>query len=183
MAKYVLYPFVFMVACGLLYIYPMQSAFEQQDQIAYNMAYQATTNFVDAVRNKGYISPIMYNDFVRELGTSNLYDIQLEHKAKQYHPIYSDPEDPDSFTGQTDVFYDGKYTKEVMATLFPEGMTSDRSESRKYYMRTGDFFSVTVRNTNTTKAALIRDFLTGSESIGYNRIYIPYGGMILNEDF
>ncbi|MNW24137.1 hypothetical protein D3C74_08480 [compost metagenome] len=183
MAKYVLYPFVFLIACGLLYIYPMQSAFDQQDQVAYNMAYRATTNFVDAARNKGYITPVMYNDFVQELGTWNLYDIQLEHKAKQYHPIYSDLEDPDSFTGRTDVFYDARYTKEVMATLFPGESTSDESASRKYYMRTGDFFSVTVRNTNTTKATLIRDFLTGNESIGYNRIYIPYGGMILNEDF
>ncbi|MFM9280873.1 hypothetical protein [Paenibacillus jiagnxiensis] len=174
MAKYVLYPFAIILACLLLYFYPMLAAYQQQDQIAYNLAYQATTNFVDSVRNKGYITPTMYNDFMRELGSSNLYDVQMEHKAKQYNPIYEDPEDDSTFTGQTDVYYDARYTDSILKTL---------SSGSRYYMREGDFFSVTVRNTNTTKATLMQDFLNNGYTSDPTRIYIPYGGIILNEDY
>ncbi|MDP4095284.1 hypothetical protein OIN60_00565 [Paenibacillus sp. P96] len=183
MARYVLYPFAIILACLLLYFYPMQAAYQQQDQIAYNLAYQATSNFVDSVRNKGYITPAMYNDFTRELGTSNLYDIQMEHRAKQYNPVYLDPLDATTFTGKTDVYYDARYTKSILASLFPGGSSSDLAESRRYYMREGDFFSVTVRNTNTTKASLLHNFLTNDQTGDSTRVYIPYGGMILNEDY
>lgn len=182
MAKYVLYPFAIILACLLLYFYPMQMAYQQQDQIAYNIAYQATTNFVDAVRNKGYITPTMYNDFMRELGSSNVYDVQMEHKAKRYNPMYADPTDMATFTGQTDVYYDARYTETILKTLFPEGSTSDIADQRKYHMKAGDFFAVIVRNTNTTKAMLMQDFLSNGYTSDVTRVYIPYGGLILNED-
>ncbi|MFB5268096.1 hypothetical protein ACE41H_15115 [Paenibacillus enshidis] len=183
MARYVLYPFAIILACLLLYFYPMQTAYQQQDQIAYNIAYQATTNFVDAVRSKGYITPTMYKDFTRELGVSNLYDIQMEHKAKQYNPVYLDPLDAATFTGKTDVYFEARYTESILAVLFPVGGGSDIADNRKYYMREGDFFTVTVRNTNTTKAVLMHNFLTNDHSGDSTRIYIPYGGMIVNEDY
>jgi hypothetical protein len=172
------------VACGLLYLYPALNSYEQQDQIAYNMAYKAVTTFVDSARTKGYITPTMYNDFHRELDlTGNLYDVQMEHKRKQYNPIYTDPADPASFEGKYEVYYDGFYTDKIMATLFPNNSLPVTDPSRRYFLQVGDTFSVTVKNKNVTKATLVRDFLTNGNTGDPTRIYIPYGGLVTNEDY
>ncbi|CCC86257.1 hypothetical protein [Paenibacillus polymyxa] len=184
MTKYLSIPFASVIAVLLLFYFPLQSTYEQQDQMAYNLSYNAVTNFVDSVRNKGYISPMMYNDFTRELGaTNNLFEIKMEHKSKRYNPIYKDPTDEATFMGTAEVYYDAVYQETILATLFPDNGVSDFDPSRKYYLKEGDFFTVTVRNTNTTKAKLLSDFLTNGSSVDPTRIDIPYGGIINNEDY
>jgi hypothetical protein len=54
--------------------------------------------------------------------------------------------------------------------------------NRRYTMSTGDFFKVTVVNTNRTNATLIRDFLNNGNT-ATEKIVIPYGGMVENEDY
>lgn len=172
------------VACLLLYLYPVGQSYEQQDQIAYNIAYKAVTKFTDSVRTKGYITPDMYTDFMDELDRSgNLYDVQLQHDAKKYNPIYEDPADSDTFLSDYEVYYESFYTEDILARLFPDNPASVADEERRYELKQQDYFSVTVRNTNATNADRIRSFLNRSELDGTSRIYIPYGGMVLNEDY
>jgi hypothetical protein len=45
----------------------------------------------------------------------------------------------------------------------------------------GDFFTVTVKNTNRTPAMLIREWLNGSAQAA--AVFTTYGGMVLNEDY
>ncbi|AGA60033.1 hypothetical protein Theco_4031 (plasmid) [Thermobacillus composti KWC4] len=175
--------FAAFLAALLLYVWPVSEAYERQDDLSYMIAYNAVTNFVNAVRDKGYISPTMYNDFVQELQmTGNTYDIQLEHYHKRYNPVYSDPANPATFQNRFNVDYEGFYNNQIMPVLFPDSTEPKNDESRKYKMAVGDYFYVKVRNTNQTNAGIIRDFLNGGLSEN-TRIYIPYGGMILNEDY
>ena len=81
----------------ILFIIPVYIAFEKADDVSYSLAVKLTQNFVDNVRNKGYISPDMYSDFVSGLyATNNTYDVEIEHVKKRYDPaiyIYEKVED------------------------------------------------------------------------------------------
>lgn len=67
---------------------PIYMTFEKKDDISYALATKITSNFVDEVTAKGYLSESMYNDFVSKLAvTGNTYDIKLEHIARKYSPV------------------------------------------------------------------------------------------------
>lgn len=177
--------FTAMLAVLLLYIWPTSEAFERQDDISYLVAFNSVTSFVDSVRNKGYITPKMYNDFTTELSlTGNLYDIEIEHKHKRYNPVYIDPANPNTFQDSFNVDYEAFYEKQILSVIFPANSTAGKTDdSRKYKLTEGDYFSVKIQNTNKTNAGRLREFLNGGFSPSNLRIYIPYGGMVTNEDY
>ncbi|MDD2627418.1 MAG: glycine rich domain-containing protein [Clostridia bacterium] len=76
-------------AVGILifFMIPVYMAFEKIDDISYSLVLKQTQSFVDNVREKGYISPEMYNDYVMSMSsTGNFYDVQIEHVKKRYDP-------------------------------------------------------------------------------------------------
>ena len=80
--------FSILLAVLMFFLLPLYIAFEKKDDISYNLALQITTNFVNSVTEKGYLTYDMYNDFITELTTTgNVYDIKLEYIAKQYNPV------------------------------------------------------------------------------------------------
>lgn len=51
----------------------------------------ATTKFVDNIRESGYMSKRMYEDFIKKLQiTGNLYDITMTCEHVSYIPVYTD---------------------------------------------------------------------------------------------
>lgn len=81
--------FSVLISVLILFILPLYITFEKMDDISYSLALKITSNFVDNVTAKGYLSEEMYNDFIRELSvTGNVYDIKMEHTAKKYNPVY-----------------------------------------------------------------------------------------------
>lgn len=176
--------FAAIVAVLLLYVYPIADSYEKQDDISFLMTNKLIVNFVDSVRNKGHITPTMYNDFVQALElTGNTFDIQIVHLHKRYTPVYTDPANPGTFQSKFDVNYDGFYHEQIMTVLFPNNGLFADDPRRIYKLTVGDYVSVTVRNTNRTNATLLRDFLNQSNTGDNTIINIPYGGMVLNEDY
>lgn len=173
--------FAVLIAVLLLYLYPLSAAFDQQDDISELVVLRATTNFVDAVRDKGGITPTMYNDFVTALAaTGNAFDVRLEHDSKKYVPVYDDPTRPETFKGSYEVQYDAFFNAQILPILFPDNQAPKDDSSRRYFMHAGDSFSVIVRNTNRTAGTLFFDFLNNANSPN-EKIVIPYGGVIRNE--
>lgn len=81
--------FSILISVLILFILPLYITFEKIDDISYSLALKITSNFVDNVTAKGYISEEMYNDFISELAvTGNVYDVKMEHVAKKYNPAY-----------------------------------------------------------------------------------------------
>ena len=63
----------------LVVIFPLYNYFERQDDMSYNLALKATTNFVDEVLETGYLTQEMYDNYINLLGdTGNIYDIQFK---------------------------------------------------------------------------------------------------------
>lgn len=173
------------LAILLLYIFPLDNSALQQDDISYMVAYKATTTFADSVRDKGYITPKMYNDFFEELhSTGNTYEISLVHSHKTYDPNYDNMTDPNNpqFLGGFSLNYEESYNAQIMSVMFPDNTKKTDDLSRWYKLSKGDFFTVKVRNTNRTSAQVIRDFLTNNNTTNA-KIVIPYGGMVYNEDY
>lgn len=203
--------FALILAVLLLYMFPISETYERQDDISYIVALNAVTSFVDSARNLGYVSPNMYTDLVQGLEkTGNTYDIVMEHQHKQYIPVYVYKGESDYqaehnkrvtagtrqptdgtpiFLDRYEVLFNAFPTDDILKEMFPEydPALGDKQPNvldpdRFYKMSVGDTFKVTVTNTNRTNATVIRDILTGGNTPN-ERIVIPYGGMVQNEDY
>lgn len=174
---------VFLVMIVAIIFVPVYQSYEKQDSLAYHQAFQSVTTFVDNVRHKGYITPQMYNDFQQSIEVGNyLFDIELIHQEKVYSPIYTDPANANTFTGEYDVIYDEYYNPQIMKVLYPDNNKRMDDPTRIYKMHQGDTFKVQISNKATTKSALVRSFLTLGKVDEESFLEIPYGGMVLNED-
>jgi len=79
---------VVIVSVFLLFIFPVYMAYEKKDDISYALAMRYTEDLVDEVRDKGYITKNMYEDYRAKLKvTGNSYDIQLTHEYNRYDPV------------------------------------------------------------------------------------------------
>lgn len=173
--------FAILLAVLLLYIYPIYTAFQQQDDISELVVLRATTAFVDAVRDKGYISPTMYTDFRQAIEATGLdFDVQMEHESKKYVPVYDDPTRPETFRGTYEVHYDAFYNAQILPVLFPGSSAPRDDPSRRYKLRVGDTFTVTVKNVSRTPGTVLFDFLNSTVSPN-DKMFIPYGGVVRNE--
>lgn len=174
--------FAILIAILLLYVFPISAAFNQQDDVSELVVLRATTSFVNAVRDKGYISPVMYNDFLQAIhATGNTFDVQLEHGQKRYIPVYADPLRQESFRGEYVVHYDMFYNAQILPVLFPNNAAGKDDPARRYKLHAGDTFYVVVKNTNRTNGTILHDFLNNASS-PQEKIFIPYGGVVRNED-
>lgn len=170
------------IAIVLLFLYPLFQQAQRQDDLSQIVIHSAVTTFVDSARTKGYITPEMYLEFNQKLGaTGNQYDIQMEHLHKKYNPEYTDPANPATFRDSFTTYFDGHYNQEIMQRLFPNSPASDID--RRYVMAVGDFFTVKVKNVNRTMATILSDVFTGGITDGNVKVYVPYGGMVINEDY
>lgn len=195
----------------ILFILPLYITFEKMDDISYSLALKITSNFVDNVNSKGYITEEMYNDFVSRLSVTNMtYDVRMEHVSKKYNPawyaydenknllgtfdysIYSSymkngPKDGNiSISGKT---YNKKYIKcsyNTSEIKYTEKQILDEVEKNGIYtMNKGDEFSVRIKNENVTIATVLFNAYTlgigGTEN--NTRVYINYGGTIAEEEY
>jgi len=173
--------FVILVTMVLLYLVPTYYTYQRHDDMSNMLVQKATTTFVDAVRDKGYITPQMYNDFTRDVqSTGNTYEIVMTHEKKKYDPVYNSA---GVFGNSVNVNYDMYYGDDILPIMFPNNSTAIDSDSRRYKLNTGDFFYVKIINTNRTNAAIVQDMLNGKIAESNIRILITYGGMVYNEDY
>lgn len=172
-----------LLAVLLLFLFPALQAAQRAEDIRYLSAYQTLVQFADAVRNKGYVSPAMYEEFVRDLEAGgNLYDIELEHRHKKYHPEYGDPADPDTFLNDFSVVYDAYYTSDILQVLFPDASPPAANGKETYKLQAGDFFTVTATDRSRGPYEILSEFLYGGAG-KERRTMLTYGGMVLNEDY
>ena len=75
--------FAILISVIIFFIFPVYIAYEKKDDISYALALKITTEFVNNVKNNGYISYDMYTKFVSDLAaTDNMYDIKFEPSDK-----------------------------------------------------------------------------------------------------
>lgn len=169
-----------LLAVLLLFLFPTLQTAQRQEDLRYLSAYRTLVQFADAVRNKGFITPEMYEDFVHELElTGGGYEVELEHRHKIYHPEYGNPADPGTFLGDFSVVYDAYYTSDILKVLFP---TETGQRGVPYQLEEGDFFAVTASDHSRGPLDILSEFLYLSAG-KQEASMLTYGGMVLNEDY
>ncbi|RJG21348.1 hypothetical protein [Paenibacillus thiaminolyticus] len=167
----------------LLFIYPLLESFQRQDDISNLYAIKSTTQFVDSVREKGYITPRMWDQFMRELSlTGNTFDISMEHYAKTYEPVYDDPTQQATFKSDFLIHYQLTNQDDILKVMYPDNSEPIESSNRRYKLKIGDYIGVKVSNSNRTQATLLLDWLSGTFA-PKEKIIVPVGGIVRNEDY
>ena len=151
--------FSMILAVILMFVFPIMDTWERQDDISYMSVYASVVEFVDSVRNLGYITPTMYTQFLQEINaTGNRYEVTLEHRKRIYTPEIN--------------AYKNIYTTTIEDILF-----NQKKEYRD--MAAGDYFYVSIKNTNKTQSTLIKEVVYASRQETF-KIGVPYGGMVRN---
>jgi len=157
--------FATIVALIIMFIVPLMDTWELQDNLAYVVTYAAVTDFVDTVRNTGYIAMANYDNFVATLNsTGNRYDISMEHRAFNTEISSKMLQAPGSINSSA---YLNTYTNTILSQL---------ERDKIYRLNKYDYFYVTVKNTNRTQASIINNMVARDNS--NFKIGCAYGGIV-----
>lgn len=147
------------LAAILMFVFPLMSISERNDDIAQLGIQTATVEFVDNVAGTGKITLDDYSKFMQQLGsTGNSYDVELEVKVLDENPGKKTTWAVSDKIGEN-VYY-SVYTSQIENEL---GTGSNGS----YPLKEGDIFTVSVKNTNTTISQMLRNFfytVTGKDT-------------------
>ncbi|MGI6123393.1 MAG: hypothetical protein ACOYIG_04260 [Acetivibrionales bacterium] len=174
----------FMLCAVLMFLFPLMTVLDKQDDIAYNIVLAECNRFVDACRDTGYITPEMYSEFTDRIeSTGNTYSIKMSHINRSVSPVYKQVSGVLTFTGEYEITHVNYGEYDILGVLYPDNSTlSVHDKSRRYEMGMGDLLFVEVQNKGKTMATAIRDMIlfrdTNSPSI-----FVRSGGMVRNEAY
>ncbi len=163
----------------IIVLFPIYNVATRQDSITKNMVVKATTNFVDAARNKGYIEAEDYENYLTEINrTGHSYEVELE----VYKPILLETDTANSYEEK----YVVDYTDDIIATMGTTDLDPSIEETSVinddiYPLNDGYKFYVRVKNTNITQAQILLDRLLTGELT--ERIVVNYGGVVYTNEW
>lgn len=136
------------LAAVLMFIVPLMSISERNDDITQLAVQTATSEFVEKVTAKGKITENDYSAFVQTLGaTGNTYDIEMEAQILDENFGKKQASTSGDLIGENS--YYSVYTTSIEDKL---------DANQDYDLKQGDNFVVTVKNTNRTIAQMLRGF-------------------------
>lgn len=139
------------LAAILMFVFPLLSVSERTDDISQLAVQTATSEFVNNARTTGKITLDEYSAFVQTLSaTGNSYDIEMEVKHLDENIGKKSEWTSKQVIGEN-VYY-SVYTTQI------EDHLNSETYKNAYAMKSGDVFSVSVKNTNTTISQSLRNF-------------------------
>lgn len=158
------------LATILMFISPLLYMAQKQDAISQIYVSSETTKFIDSIKNSGYISRNMFDDYVHKIDkTGNLYHIEITHSHKKVAPIVD--VDTNVVLEDFSSYYYNTYEDEIFEQF---------DQGKDYYFNRGDLISIVVSNKNKTTAVSILESFLGRD-IADTQIVVTYGGMIRDE--
>ena len=156
------------LAAILMFVFPLMSISERNDDIAQLGIQTAVTEFVDKATSTGKITMDEYSSFVQTLGaTGNSYDIELEVQV-----LYENPGKKTTWAVSDKIgenTYYSVYTSQIEKVL---------EEQSKYVLKEGDVVSVSVKNTNTTISQMLRNFFYTVSGKGTYQVAAQHAAMV-----
>ena len=150
------------LAAVLMFIFPLMTISDRTDDVSQLSVETATTEFVDDVRTTGKLTIDKYNSFVQTLSaTGNTYDVEMEIQVLDENPGKKTTQAESTKIGEN-VYYT-MYTSQILDTI-------DQTKNGKNVvlaLKEGDFFSASVKNTNSTLSQQLKNFfykVTGNDS-------------------
>ena len=167
----------FLLCAVLMFLLPLMTILDRQDDIAYNIVLTECNRFVDACRDTGYITPGMYSEFTNRIrSTGNTYSIKLSHIKRSVSPVYKQINGVLDFTGEYEITHINYGEHDILGVLYPNNpVQSEHDKSRRYDMSMGDLLFVEVQNNGKTMATAIRDMMM-FRNTDYPAIFVRSGG-------
>lgn len=160
------------LAAILMFIFPLMAISERTDDVSQLVVETATTEFVDNVRSTGKLTLDNYDSYVQELAaTGNAYEVSMEAQILD--------ENPGVKTTQAETTKIGENVYYTMYTSQIEDKLSDVNNTKHTLnLKEGDIFSVSVKNTNTTIAQILRNFFYRIAGNDTYQVAAQHAGMV-----
>lgn len=159
-----------LIAVVLMFVAPLLYYSQKQDAITQAVIEKETTEFINTIRNNGYVTRDMYKRFIEKIDkTGNLYNIEICHAHRKTVPNYDE---------STNTVLDGYYSYNL--NTYQDEIFESFDKDEDYLFNQGDFISVTVTNRNKTMATRIMEAIY-SRALQTEQIIFTYGGMIRDE--
>lgn len=164
---------IFVVAM-LLFIVPLMSISERNDDIAQSVVQTATAEFVDKISVSGLIKPNDYEEYEQKLAaTGNTYDIEIEVQVLDENPGKKQGVTASDLIGEN-VRY-STFTTEILNKMY-----SSNGEQYNYKLKKGDNVIVTAKNTNKTLAQTLRSAFYKITGQGTYQVSASSSSMVIN---
>lgn len=156
------------LAAILMFIFPLMSVSERNDDIAQMAVQTSTTEFVDQARTKGVLTVNNYDAFIQEVAaTGNSFDVDMEIKRMDENPGKKLAQATSEKIGEN--IYYSIYTSQIEDTLDTAG---------KVKLNEGDILTVTVKNTNQTIAQMFKNFFYSLGGSNASQITAQHSGVV-----
>ena len=158
------------LAAILMFIFPLMAISERTDDVSQLVVETATTEFVDNVRSTGKLTLDNYDSYVQELAaTGNAYEVSMEAQILDENPGVKTTQAETTKIGEN-VYYT-MYTSQIEEKL-------NTSSKNTLNLKEGDIFSVSVKNTNTTIAQILRNFFYRIAGNDTYQVAAQHAGMV-----
>ena len=158
------------LAAILMFIFPLMAISERTDDVSQLVVETATTEFVDNVRSTGKLTLNNYDSYVQELAaTGNAYEVSMEAQILDENPGVKTTQAETTKIGEN-VYYT-MYTSQIEEKL-------NTSSKNTLNLKEGDIFSVSVKNTNTTIAQILRNFFYRIAGNDTYQVAAQHAGMV-----
>lgn len=132
----------------LMFVFPLMTMADRNDDIAQALVEAATAEFAENVRTTGVLTLEDYDAFVQEIAaTGNAYEIEMEADLSDANPNIK--------TTQVTTTKKGEYLYYIIYTVQMEDILNTDGA---LIFKEGDIFSVSVKNKSTTFAQKLESF-------------------------
>lgn len=164
----ILSKFASLMIAVLLIVIMMYDRTNYIERYISNQVNVSANRFQKEARRKGYVDKQSYDQLMKELNnTGRTYDIKLLHRDIKYYPVKRDIDE----NGYT-VEYFRHNEKEILEVIY--------NKDKKYLMRMGDDFQITVVEKGTSANKVLWGALSGDRNQNIN-IFASFGGAVENE--
>ena len=167
------------LAAILMFIFPLMSVSERNDDIAQSVVQTAVSEFVDKIAVSGKIKASEYEAFLSKIATTgNTYEVEIEvqkldeNPGKKTHFVSTD------LIGENVRF--SIFTTEILESIYEINPSTGATTIHDYLLNKGDNIIVTVKNTNTTMAQILRGFFYRVTGKGTYQVSASAASMVVN---
>ena len=163
------------LAAILIFVMPLMTVSERNDDIAQTVVQTATAEFVDKISISGVIKPSEYEEYEQTLSsTGNVYEIEIEVQHLDENIGKKNGTTSRDLIGENERY--STFTTEILSNMY-EGTNT----SKNYVLKKGDNVIVTAKNTSKTMAQTLRSFIykiTGQDAY---QLVASSSSMVIND--
>lgn len=159
------------LAAVLMFVFPLMSISERNDDISQLGVQTATVEFVDNVRSTGKITEDNYDAYIQKIAaTGNSYDVDMEVKVLDENPGKKTAQTTSDKIGEN--IYYSEYTSQILEKV-------QNSKAKAMKLKEGDYISVNVKNTNTTIGQMLKNFFYSISGNDTYKIAASHSGVVM----